>query len=342
MSEPAAPAPDQDWVELDFLLRGFQVSRMLRLVADLGVADRIAPDRSIEVDRLAADCGVLAEPLLRVLRALAAFRIFSIESDGTVSHTPRSRLLRTDTPNNLYHAARFWTARGSWRAWEKLDAAMSGGVPHEAAWNMSRFAYLDQNPEEARIFDAMMEHFPDNRHAAVAASYDFSPALLIVDVGGGNGAALRHILERYPTPRGLVFDRTDVVNAVSDSQLTQGRISLQGGSFFDGVPPGGDHYLIIRVLHDWGDEDCRRILRACRVAMDKNAVLLIGEQILEPDPTRGRPSSYLIDVQMLAMFGSARERSEAEFRHLLAASGFAVRRIIPTQSPTWIIEATPT
>ena len=31
---------DQDRVDLDLLLRGFQVSRMLRLVADLGVADR--------------------------------------------------------------------------------------------------------------------------------------------------------------------------------------------------------------------------------------------------------------------------------------------------------------
>ena len=284
---------------------------------------------------------MLVEPLLRVLRALAAFKIFSVASDGTITHTPRSCLLRTHTPNSLHHSARFWTAPGSWRAWENLDAAMSGGVPHEAAWNMSRFAYLGEHPEEARIFDAMMAHFPDNRHAAVAATYDFSTARLIVDVGGGNGAALRHILEHHPAPRGLVFDRADVVNAIPDSQLMLGRIDAAGGSFFDCVPAGGDHYLIIRVLHDWGDEDCLRILRACRAAMDKNAVLLIGEQILEPDPARGRPSGYLIDVQMMAMFGAARERTEAEFRDMLAASGFVLRRTIATSSPVWIIEATP-
>jgi hypothetical protein len=29
---------------------------------------------------------------------------------------------------------------------------------------------------EARIYDNMMAHFPDDRHAAIAASYDFSSA----------------------------------------------------------------------------------------------------------------------------------------------------------------------
>ena len=44
-------------------------------------------------------------------------------------------------------------------------------------------------------------------------------------------------------------------------------------------------------------------------------------------------------MQMMAMFGSARERTEAEFRGLLAGSGFALRRVIPTGSPISILEA---
>ena len=72
--------------------------------------------------------------------------------------------------------------------------------------------------------------------------------------------------------------------------------------------------MLIRVLHDWRDEDCLRILRACRAAMGPDALLLIGEQMLEPDPARGRPTGYLRDMQMMAMFGSARERTEASSR----------------------------
>jgi hypothetical protein len=38
---------EQDWQELDLLLRGFQISRMLRLVADLGIPDRIAANGAV-------------------------------------------------------------------------------------------------------------------------------------------------------------------------------------------------------------------------------------------------------------------------------------------------------
>ncbi|MGO9931135.1 MAG: methyltransferase [Steroidobacteraceae bacterium] len=106
----------------------------------------------------------------------------------------------------MHHSARFWAAPGSWRAWEKLDEAMVGRVPYEVAWKMSRFEYLRAHQDEARRFDAMMANFPDNRHDAIAAAYDFSEVARIADIGGGNGATLRHILARFPAPRGLLLD----------------------------------------------------------------------------------------------------------------------------------------
>ena len=57
------------------------------------------------------------------------------------------------------------------------------------------------------------------------------------------------------------------------------------------------------------------------------------------DPARGRPTGYLHDMHMMSMFGSARERTEAEFRGLLAEAGFTLRRVIPTGSLVSILEA---
>ena len=332
---------DGDQVALDLLIRGFQVSRMLRLVADLGIADKIPKEGNCNVRDLAIACAVLASPLLRVLRALAAFGIFRIGADGSVAHSPRSVLLRTDEPNSFHYGAKFWTAPGSWKAWGALDAALVGDIPHQIAWNTSRFQYLREHPEEARNFDAFMANFPDHRHQAVAASYDFSGAALITDIGGGNGEALRRILSRFPGPRGLVFDRDDVIAAIPPDARSGGRIDVLGGSFFDNVPEGADIYLLVRVLHDWSDDDCIRILRNCRTAMTGSARLLIVEQILEPDPTLGRPAGYLIDTQMMAMFGTARERTESEFGELLQTSGLALARVIATTSPVSVVEVIP-
>ena len=314
---------------------------MIRLVADLAIADRIPVDGARDVMDLASATDVLPGPLLRVLRALAAFGVFRVTPLGMIAHSSLSLLLRTDTPHSLHYGARFWTAPGSWKAWGELDAALTGGSPYQAAWNVGRFEYLRTHPDEARAFDAFMAHFPDDRHQVIAAHFDFSTARVIVDVGGGNGEALRHILARFPEARGVVFDREDVIEAIPAEALMAGRITTRGGSFFDRVPSGADIYLLVRILHDWSNEDCSRILRTCRAAMGSNTRLLIVEQILELDPARGRPADYLVDIQMMAMFGSARERTEAEFRDLLLQSDLRLVRVIPTPSSVWIIEANP-
>jgi len=63
----------QTRVPLSLLIRAFQISRMLRLVADLGIADRIPLNGQITVREIAAACSVQPVQLLRILRALAAF-----------------------------------------------------------------------------------------------------------------------------------------------------------------------------------------------------------------------------------------------------------------------------
>jgi hypothetical protein len=56
-----------------------------------------------------------------------------------------------------------------------------------ASIKASRFAYPRAHSAEARNFDEFMANFPHDRHAAIAAAYDFSRVGRIADIGGGNG-----------------------------------------------------------------------------------------------------------------------------------------------------------
>jgi hypothetical protein len=154
-------------------------------------------------------------------------------------------------------------------------------------------------------------------------------------IGQRAAALLRILIEQ----RNEAVSKDDLLQAAWPAQaVAESNLS---GSFFDHAPAGADIYMLIRVLHDWSDDDCLRILRVCRTAMDANSTLLIGEQLLEPDPVRGNPLGYLADTHMMAMFGPARERTAAEFRGLLETSGFSLRRIVPTASLVSIIEGAP-
>ena len=328
-----------DHTRLNLMIRGFQVSRMIRLVADLEIADRLPLGESSSISDLAALSAVQAMPLLRVLRALSSFGVFWVDAAGSVAHTPLSLLLRASAERSLRPAAITLAARGSWGAWSELDAALHGAVPHRKAWGTSRFEYLRDHPVEGRNFDELMGSDSGNRHEAVAMAYDFSAAVSIADIGGGNGTLLRKILERNPTARGIVFDREDVVAAIAPDLREDSRIETVAGDFFAEVPAGADVYLLARVLHDWPDDDCIRILRTCREAIHAGSRVLVIEQILEPDPAQGEPMDYLSDMQMMAMFGSARERTRSEFATLLNAAGFALTDVISTGSSAYILEA---
>ena len=112
------------------------------------------------------------------------------------------------------------------------------------------------------------------------------------------------------------------------------------GDFFESVPTGADTYLLSRVIHDWDDDDAQRILATCRAAMPDGARLLLVEAIL-PERARESPEAIRMDLHMLILLG-ARERTEAEYRRLLAAAGLTLQRVFPTASPAGVsvLEAT--
>ena len=121
------------------------------------------------------------------------------------------------------------------------------------------------------------------------------------------------------------------------------RCTVVGGSFFESVPAGADAYILKLIIHDWDDERAAAILRQCRAAMSPGATLLLIEQVVPERLQAGTAAvpAARLDLQMLVLTPGGRERTEAEFRRLLADAGFELRRVIPTQSPFSILEAAP-
>jgi hypothetical protein len=104
------------------------------------------------------------------------------------------------------------------------------------------------------------------------------------------------------------------------------------------VPDGGDSYLLKHILHDWDDDRCIAILGNCRRVMPTGGRLLVVEVIIPPnnDPHYGK---YL-DLNMLVLY-TGRERTEAEYRKLLEATGFALAQVVATASEVSVIEGRP-
>jgi O-methyltransferase domain len=334
---------NRDFDELSLLIQGFQTARLIKAAADLGLADKIESGGSVAVEDLAASLQLEPARLLRLLRALSAFGVFIADDSSRIRHSKKSILLRTDNRKSLHYWARFWAIPSNWSTWAAFDCGLRRGpTACEVALGASRMEYYNAHPDEAAIFNSAMAHRPEDSHTDVAEIYDFSPITLIVDVGGGNGALLERVLSRHSGPKGVTYDRDAAVReAVQLGRLAEfgDRHRFQGGNFLEHVPAGGDLYILSDVLCIFPNEACVKILRNCRAAMREQQHLLVVERILDPDPPKGNPSDFLVDIHFMLNYGDAHLRSPSEYQELLSATGFGPIRLMPTTSSAAILES---
>ena len=317
----------------------YLVSRLVYVAAQLKLADLLA-EGPRTAEQLAQTTATHAPSLYRIMRTLAMLGLFTEDAAHRFCLTPLGESLRTGAPGSA--RASILTFAGptfSGPLQDLLYSVQSGKPVFDKHHGMNVFEYLAQRPEEASLFSETMIGFHGMEPSAVAAAYDFSPCETIMDVGGATGNLLTTILDRYPRPRGILFDMPHVVRDAPSLIQTRGlteRIRIEGGSFFDSVPAEADAYLLSHIIHDWTEDHCLAILGNCRRAMKPGARLLIIEMLL-PDGDAPHPGKIL-DVIMLSLAGG-KERTESEYRALLEKAGFRLTRVVPTESPVSVVEA---
>ena len=325
---------------------GHFVSRALYLAAKLGLADLLG-EGARDHRELAKATETHAPSLNRVLRLLASVGVFEELDGGKFTLTPLGEMLRSDVPGSMRASVMLFAGVGIQDSWKELEYCVRTGEPafRRTAPDADPFTQMAQDPEAAALFDKAMATFAPQTAAAVAAAYDFSGFTRIADVGGGNGALLIGILQANPGLRGVVFDQPHVAARAQEQVTVVGladRCDVIGGSFFDRVPSGADAYLLKHVIHDWNDERAMAILKNCRAPIPAIGKLLIVEGVYPArvDHSLDSRGATTTDVNMLVCTGG-RQRSEAEFRDLFAASGFRLTRVVPTPARVCVIEGAP-
>lgn len=314
---------------------GHCLPRCLHVVAELGVADAL-DETPRSAAHLAASVGAKPDALGRVLRLLAAHGVFECQGD-TFHHSPASRLLRSDHPQSLRALARMFGLPINWASWEALKYTLETGLPAAEKIVPGGFwAYFAQHPEDSSIFNAAMAAKAHGQVAGIVAAYDFSGFGLIGDIGGGRGHLLRAVLDSAPQASGVLFDLPNVVGEASG--VASERLKLQAGDFFKDPLPTCDAYLVMEVIHDWGDEEAVAILKAIRRPAPPNARLLVIELLVPDDP--GPHWTKTLDIHMLALLGG-RQRTREEYEVLCAKADFSLERQIDTGAGISILEAAP-
>lgn len=213
--------------------------------------------------------------------------------------------------------------------------AVSG--PFQFAFNtpLETYTYWATKPEVADNFNTFMagklnatqtgqsweESYPVQEHIIDRFDKTIGDAMF-VDIAGGRGHEVAQLKAKFPNAPGrfILEDLPSVINDIKELDSSIERIKYD---FFEPQPiKGACTYFMANIMHNWPDEDCRKILKNVVQVMVKGySRLLLSDDIIPetncPLKTFGR------DIGMLSLH-SGTQRSEKHWAALLEPVGLRI------------------
>ncbi|PHT51739.1 (R,S)-reticuline 7-O-methyltransferase [Capsicum baccatum] len=328
----------------------FADSMAIKCAVELRIADIIhSSGHQILLSEIANNIESSSSPdinyLSRIMRLLVRRKIFTAATskggDTLYGLTPMSRWLLHDTEQSVSPMFLFQNNPILIAPWHYFsNCVKEGGIAFKKAHGCEIFEMASKDDELNKLFNNGMQSVTRCIMKTIVKGYKdgFNSITSLVDVGGGIGAAMTEIVKAYPHIKGINFDLPHVV---STAQKYDG-VEHVGGDMFEAIPPA-DAVFMKWVMHDWGDEDCVKILKNCRkVIPEKTGKVIIVDAVLKSESEDLFDNiKFILDMVMIAHSSGGKERSEDEWNKLLKEAGFPRYNIIDIPSWPSIIEAYP-
>lgn len=212
-------------------------------------------------------------------------------------------------------------------AWGDLHQAVASGKPVVDKPH-------DQGPEALRSYIYGMHYRALAQGELLARKIDFSKKKHLLDVAGGPGTFCIKLCERNPKLRATVFDlpqTLEITREITESFGMGERIARRPGSYLtDAFGSGYDSVLLSSMFNQESPQVNKEILRKAFEAIDPKGLVLVQDQMLNPQKT-GPLLSALIGVNQLIHTPGGAAYSEKEIAEWMKEVGF--RKIKPIRLP---------
>ena len=284
---------------------GFMASKHLFAASEIGLFEALSSGAA-SLQELSSRIGVPARTLGIVTAAMVSLGL--IEQDGNLYRNSEvaAAFLAGNSGRDLRPMLRYFD-KILWQNWEKLAEAVrtDQGQP--------RFGKFTR--EQQQIFSDGVEAVTTSAAMAVAASYDFGRHRSIIDVAGGTGSFLVHVLRRNSSLKGTLFELPGAC-AVARQKLAElpegARINIvEGDVFKDPLPGDHDVLIVANTIHIFSVAHNIELFRKMRAHVQSGTRLLLAD--FWTDPSHSQPTAAaLISGSFLLTSGEGQTYSEEE------------------------------
>lgn len=165
----------------------------------------------------------------------------------------------------------------------------------------------------------------------IAEAFPWAGYRTVLDVGGALGCVPVAVAQRHPHISGGVFELPrvrPVFDAYVASLGLTDRLTFHGGDFFADELPTADVIVLGQILHGWGPEEKRLLLRRVYDALPDGGAVLVYDAIID-DGRRQNTFGLLASLNMLVESVAGGEYTAADGQSWLAEAGFGSTRVEP-------------
>ena len=181
-----------------------------------------------------------------------------------------------------------------------------------------------ETEEFSRSFTAAMDCRGQYLGQALATKLDLSGRKRLLDIGGGSGIYACSLCAHHPHLSATVFEQSPVDVIARRCIAERGysdRVSVAVGDMFKSeLPQDCDVHLFSNVLHDWGFNEVRELLRISHRALPPSGMLIIHDAFINTDKTGPLPVAEYSTLLMHSTQGKC--YSVGEYEELLRETGF--------------------
>jgi acetylserotonin O-methyltransferase len=320
---PVDLTPPDPAIVLD-CIEAFRRSKAMFAGVSLGVFDALV-NGSRSSTQLAPELKADADTLERLLNALVGLGLLTKQGDRFANAPAATAYLTSASPLRLTGYINY-SNDVIWKLWANLEDAVREGTHR---WKQTYgtegpiFDRFFENEARKREFLMGMHGFGVISSPHVANAFDLARFRTVADLGGATGHLTIALCRRWPNLNGVVFDLAAAVplaHEIVGASPVKDRIRVVAGDFFQDELPKADLYALGRILHDWTEAKCEKLLARIFDALPSGGGLLIAEKLLLEDKSGPRWAQSQ-DLNMLTCT-EGRERTLGEYESLLKAAGF--------------------
>lgn len=269
-----------------------------------------------DLDALQQATGADRRCLGALLSALVS--IDFLERDGDLFRNNQFSQTFLATSSNYYQGGIVYMFENWYEAWGGLYDTVMSGKP-------SALMHQEYSDQETRDYMMGMHNRALSQADVLTGMVDLTGKKRLMDVGCGPSTFAIKFCERYDSLNAVAMDRAQnlkIAQEIVAQYNMQGRVELRPGDYnSDSLGTENDAMLLSSMTNQESPENIKKLLQKCYDSMNSDGVIMIQEQLLNPEKN-GPELAAMIGVNQVINTIGGSSYSTTEMQEIMHSVGF--------------------